>query len=113
MDDVIFEEFKGALTENYILQMLLSSGVKPNYFTFDNKYEIDYIMQYKNNIIPIEVKSNENVNSVSLKHYNEKYNPKIKIRFSMKNLPWSSPRGESYLALGRLAPYLERACIRP
>ena len=82
----VFEEFKGALTENYALQMLLASGLKANYFTFDNKYEIDYIIQYKNNIIPIEVKSNENINSISLKHYNEKYNPKVRIRFSMKNL---------------------------
>ena len=82
----IFEEFKGALTENYVLQMLLSTGLKANYFTFDNKYEIDFIIQYKNNIIPIEVKSSENINSISLKHYNEKYNPKVRIRFSMKNL---------------------------
>ena len=82
----IFEEFKGALTENYILQMLLSTGLKANYFTFDNKYEIDFIIQYKNNIIPIEVKSSENINSISLKHYNEKYNPKVRIRFLMKNL---------------------------
>ena len=82
----VFKEFKGALTENYVLQMLLSSGIKVNYFTFDNKYEIDYIMQYKNTIIPIEVKADENINSVSLKHYNEIYNPKIRIRFSMRNL---------------------------
>ena len=82
----IFEEFKGALTENYVLQMLLSTGLKANYFTFDNKYEIDFIIQYKNNIIPIEVKSSENINSISLKHYNEKYNPKVRIRFLMKNL---------------------------
>lgn len=50
--------------------MILASGLKANYFTFDNKYEIDYIIQYKNNIIPIEVKSDQNINSVSLEHYN-------------------------------------------
>ena len=83
----IFEEFKGALTENYVLQMLISSGIiKPNYFIFDNKYEIDYLIQYENEIIPIEVKSSENISSVSLKNYNEKFKPKIRVRFSMKNL---------------------------
>ena len=83
----IFEEFKGALTENYILQMLLASDIiKPNYFTFDNKYEIDYIIQYKNDIIPIEVKSGENISSTSFKNYDERFCPKIRIRFSMKNL---------------------------
>ena len=44
------------------------------------------MLQYKNNIIPIEVKSSENINNTSLKVYNEKYNPKTRIRFSMKNL---------------------------
>ena len=83
----IFEEFKGALTENYVLQMLISSGIiKPNYFIFDNKYEIDFLIQYENEIIPIEVKSSENISSVSFKNYNEKFKPKIRVRFSMKNL---------------------------
>ena len=86
-ENKIFEEFKGALTENYVLQMMLASKIiKPNYFTFDNKYEIDYIIQYENEIIPIEVKSNENINSVSFRRYNEKYSPKTRIRFSMRNL---------------------------
>lgn len=82
----LFEEFKGALTENYVLQALTAIGLNPYYFTFDNRYEIDVMLQYKNEIIPIEVKSSENINNVSLKIYNEKYNPKTRIRFSMRNL---------------------------
>ena len=82
----IFEEFKGALTENYVLQMLISVGLSCNYFTFDNRYEIDYIIQYKNEILPIEVKSGENINNTSLKVYQEKYKPIKRIRLSMKNL---------------------------
>lgn len=82
----LFEEFKGALTENYVLQTLIAKEFNPYYFTFDNRYEIDYILQYKNEIIPVEVKSSENINNTSLKVYNEKYNPKTRIRFSMRNL---------------------------
>ena len=82
----LFQEFKGALTENYVLQTLVSIGLNPYYFTFDNKYEIDFVIQFKNEIIPIEVKSSENINNKSLKVYNESYNPKTRIRFSMKNL---------------------------
>ena len=82
----LFEEFKGALTENYVLQALIASGIKPYYYAFDNRYEIDFIIQYKNEIVPIEVKSSENVNNTSLKVYNEKYAPKTRVRFSMKNL---------------------------
>ncbi len=82
----LFQEFKGALTENYILQTLVASEMKPYYFTFDNRYEIDFIIQYKNEIIPIEVKAGENINSTSMKIYNQKFNPKTRIRISMKNL---------------------------
>ena len=82
----IFTEFKGALTENYILQMLLTAGLKTNYFSFDNKYEIDYILQNKNEIIPIEVKANEVTHNTSLNVYNTNYEPKTRVRFSMKNL---------------------------
>ena len=82
----LFEEFKGALTENYVAQALTSLGFNPYYFSFDNRYEIDFIIQNKNEIIPIEVKSSENVNNTSLKVYNEKNKPKIRVRFSMKNL---------------------------
>ena len=82
----LFEEFKGALTENYVLQALMAMGLNVHYFTFDNRYEIDYLLQYKNEIIPIEVKSSENIKNTSLKVYNERYSPNTRIRFSMKNL---------------------------
>ncbi len=82
----LFQEFKGALTENYVLQTLVANGLKPYYYTFDNKYEIDFIIQYQNEIIPIEVKSGKSVNNTSLKVYNEVNKPKTRIRLSMKNL---------------------------
>lgn len=82
----LFQEFKGALTENYVLQTLIALGLNPYYFTFENRYEIDFIIQYKNEIIPIEVKSGESINNTSLKVYNEMNNPRIRIRFSIKNL---------------------------
>lgn len=84
----IFKEFKGALTENYVLQMLLATLIdKPKYFTFD-RYEIDFLIQLKNQIIPIEVKSSENDNNTSFNKYNEIYNPKLRIRFSTNNLSY-------------------------
>ena len=62
----LFEEFKGAFTENYVLNMLTYVfDATPNYFTFD-RHEIDFVIQYKNNIIPIEVKSNNSTNNISL-----------------------------------------------
>ena len=84
--DKLFEEFKGAFTENYVLNMLSTIyNVVPNYYTFD-RHEIDFIIQYKNEIIPIEVKSSKSTNNISLTRYNERNNNKISIRFSMNNL---------------------------
>ena len=82
----LFEEFKGAFTENFILDMLLFKFEdRPNYYVFD-RHEIDFIIQYKNEIIPIEVKAGESTNNTSLTKFNEANKNKILIRFSIKNL---------------------------
>ena len=82
----LFEEFKGAFAENYVLNMLnVVFDDIPNYFTFD-RHEIDFIIPNKSEIVPIEVKSGNVVNSNSLTKYNEKYKPTKSIRFSLNNL---------------------------
>ena len=82
----LFEEFKGALTENYILNVLCNIfDTVPNYFTFD-RHEIDFLIQHKNKVIPIEVKSGNSTNNASLSRYNIKFNNELSIRFSMNNL---------------------------
>lgn len=84
--DRLFEEFKGAFTENYILNMLCNVFDREiNYFTFDRN-EIDFLIQNKNRIIPIEVKSNKSTNNRSLTKYNENNDNEISIRFSNNNL---------------------------
>lgn len=82
----LFEEFKGSFTENFVLNMLnvVYENV-PNYYTFDRN-EIDFIIQNKNDIIPIEVKSGKSTNNNSLYKYNNKFNPNISIRISQNNL---------------------------
>jgi len=86
----LFTEFKGSLSENYILQALAGQiEAPPRYWSTDNpRYEVDYIIQWGNEIIPVEVKSEANVESTSLKKYKEKYAGKVslRIRFSMQNL---------------------------
>jgi hypothetical protein len=85
----LFTEFKGALTENYILQSLIPQfDTLPRYWLSDGKAEVDFLIQYKDQVIPIEVKSVENVRSKSLTIYQQKYNTPLRIRYSMKNLQW-------------------------
>ena len=86
----LFVEFKGALAENYILQAALKQfEVLPRYWAMDKpRYEVDFLIQRGDDIIPVEVKSDINIDSKSLKKYAEIYpdNAKIRIRFSMRNL---------------------------
>lgn len=86
----LFTEFKGALTENYILQTLITQfEVIPRYWSQSNPpYEVDFIIQRNNDIFPVEVKSEDNTRSRSLKKYKELFGNKIKlrVRFSLDNL---------------------------
>lgn len=83
----LFTEFKGAFSENYILQALLPQlDVIPRYWTSNGRAEVDFLIQYKNEIIPVEVKSDVNIRSKSLAYYSQEHKPKVKIRFSLKNL---------------------------
>lgn len=86
----LFTEFKGALTENYVLQALLTQfEVMPRYWSQTNPpYEVDFLIQRDNDIFPIEVKSEANINSRSLKKFKELFpnQTKLRIRFSLNNL---------------------------
>lgn len=83
----LFTEFKGALSENYILQSLLHQfEVTPRYWTSEGKAELDFLIQDDNEIIPVEVKSDENVIGKSLALFNKKYQPPVRIRYSLRNL---------------------------
>lgn len=81
----ILTEFKGAVTEQFVCQQL-KSKTEVYYWTAPNATaEIDFILQLKNEIIPIEVKAEENLKSKSLKVFVEKYKNKNAIRTSMSN----------------------------
>lgn len=86
----LFNEFKGGLTENFILQTLISKfETMPRYWSKQNPpHEVDFLLQYENDIFPIEVKSSENLTGKSLKKIKELYpdDIKLRIRFSLGNL---------------------------
>ena len=80
-------EFKGSLTEQFVLSELKSNTELPIYYWSAEKgiAELDYIIQLGKYNIPIEVKSNENLQAKSLKSFIEKYNTKINIRTSLSD----------------------------
>jgi predicted AAA+ superfamily ATPase len=74
-------QFKGQLTENYVLQQLLPvTDVSPNFYAYAQDREIDFLLQRGENILPIEVKSGGSKNAVSFKSYIEKYKPETAVR---------------------------------
>lgn len=86
----LFTEFKGALTENYVLQELATQfEVVPRYWSKGNPpYEVDFLLQRENDIFPVEVKAETNTNSRNLRKFKELYGDRVKlrIRFSLDNL---------------------------
>jgi len=84
----IFTEFKGALSEQFVFQQLKQNeDLSIHYFPFDNsKYEVDFVIQNKEDeIIPIEVKSGENLRAKSFKFFCEKFQPQKAVRTSLSN----------------------------
>ena len=83
----IFLDFKGALTEQYVLQQLKSNNKYViNYWSAESSTaEVDFVVQFNGIVIPIEVKAEENLQAKSLKVYKEKFSPKISIRTSMSD----------------------------
>lgn len=82
--NTLYSEFKGALTENFVLNELLHFlGDLPCYWTSGNQAEVDFIFQFHDSILPLEVKASTNVRSRSLAAYREKYRPQLALRTSL------------------------------
>lgn len=83
----IFVEFKGALTEQYVLQELVAeTDYTPYYYTSESaKYEMDFMIQKGKHVVPIEVKAETNLRAQSLKAYYQKFAPAYAARVSMAN----------------------------
>ncbi len=82
-----FKEFKGALTEQYVLQQLQTiQDINIYYWISDSGVsELDFLVQIESNIIPLEVKAEINLQAKSLKTYRAKYNPPVSIRSSISD----------------------------
>ena len=86
-----YTEFKGAMAENAVLQSIMPflDDRKVFYWTSPGTAEIEFVIQWDDEIIPIEVKAEDNISGSSLSVYNKKYEPRHRIRFSMLNLQFN------------------------
>ena len=83
----LFVEFKGALTEQYVMQQLSTiSQINTYYYTNDRgSCEIDFVIDTGETVIPLEVKAEENLRAKSLRAYHDKFQPETSIRISMSD----------------------------
>lgn len=90
IDDILFDnsefnDFKGGLTENYVNNQMIVNQNKCFYWTSSNQAEVDFITRLNKDIVPIEVKSNDNIRARSLNVYMGSFSPAYAIRVSAKN----------------------------
>ncbi|MCK5785741.1 MAG: ATP-binding protein [Candidatus Sabulitectum sp.] len=81
----LFEEFKGALTEQFVLQQIVANtGINPFYWSAEqSRGEVDFVMQAGGMVLPLEVKAAENLQAKSLKSYYQRYQPVKAFRTSL------------------------------
>ena len=84
----LFNQFNGLFAEQFVLQQLASHSMY--YWTSGAQSEVDFVTQVSGTIAPIEVQSGENVKAKSLQVYRKRYNPKISVRCSMKDIEYNN-----------------------
>lgn len=82
----LYQSFKGALTENYVLNELLAQGRRPYFWRSGNTAELDFLLENEDRVIPIEAKANINTRAKSYQQFCIKYRPPLGFKFSMKNV---------------------------
>ncbi len=84
--DALYIHFKGALTENYIMTQLSIMGMSSYFWRTKADAELDFITDHEGVLMPIEVKSADNTKAKSLHLFCSRYNPKIAVKTSLKNV---------------------------
>ncbi len=85
VNSIVSNRARGLLAENYVAEQLVAQGYKLNYWESNGKAELDFIIRQNDSVVPIEVKSADNVRARSLKVFVDKYSPDYSIRLSTKN----------------------------
>jgi len=83
--DALFTNFKGAMTEQFVLQELAANGITPNYWSSDSgNAEVEFVVQGEKSVFPVEAKAGINTKAKSLKVYMGLFNPPYAIRTSLQ-----------------------------
>ena len=94
-----FTGFKGALTENYVQNQLKTKGYEPFYWRSGNQAELDFLIESRGKIVPIEVKSATNTMAKSYRQFCRKYNIQTGFKLSLKNIGVNEENGTTTVSL--------------
>ncbi len=84
--NVLFQEFRGSLTENFVVQEMKQQYERLHYWASENRAEVDFVFQYEDAVYPLEIKSGLSNKKKSLLVYQDKYKPELSLRVSPQNL---------------------------
>lgn len=85
-DSELYKNFKGAFTENFVLNELISQGIHPYFWRSGNTAELDFLFEYDDMVIPMEAKAELHTRAKSYQQFCKKYHPDVGFKFSMKNV---------------------------
>ena len=85
-EDALFMRYKGSLAENYVLNELRFQGETPYFWRSGNTAEVDMLVEYDGQLIPMEVKSAENTQAKSYQQFCKRYRPAMGFKCSLKNI---------------------------
>lgn len=81
----LYGNFKGAFTENFVLNELMAQGIHPYFWKSGNVAELDFLFEYEDKVVPVEAKAEIHTRAKSYRQFCKKYHPPVGFRFSMKN----------------------------
>ncbi|MDE6892645.1 MAG: DUF4143 domain-containing protein, partial [Lachnospiraceae bacterium] len=82
----LYNNFKGALTENYVLNELVALGKHPYFWRSGNIAELDFLLEDRDRVIPVEAKAEIRTKAKSYQQFCKRFSPSMGFRFSMKNV---------------------------
>lgn len=98
-ENTALSTFKGAITENYVLQELIVQNKVPYFWRSGNTAELDFIFEEDGNVIPVEVKAATNTQAKSFKQFCKKYQSKTGFKLSLKNIAENDCEGTNAVSL--------------
>ena len=104
-------DFKGGMTENYVCNQLITNGYSCYFWMSERGAEVDFVIQHKGKIIPVEVKSSENTKAKSLNVYIDTYKPAYAVKLSTKNFGFAPAATASSASGKKSVPLYAAFCL--